>query len=457
METKNETTDKSGFGSKIGFILAAAGSAVGLGNIWRFPYLAAKYGGGIFLLIYLILAVTFGFSLMLTEIAIGRKTGKSVIGAYSSINKKFSPLCWLAAFVPVIITPYYCVIGGWVLKYLVTFVVGQGTSAGGDGSFFSGFIGSTGQPTVFFLIFLFATAAVVMLGVEKGIERISKFMMPVLVLLTIGIAIYTLTLDGAAEGLKYYLLPNLKGFTPQMFLKTIAAAMGQLFYSMSLAMGIMVTYGSYMRKEDSLEQSVRQIEIFDTGIAILAGLIIVPAVFVFSGGDASALNAGPSLMFITLPNVFNSMTGGQIVGAVFFILVALAAMTSSISLMETVVSIIMEKFRLKRIPACLITVLICLLLGMLSVLGYSTWSSVKVIGMQFLDFFDFISNNIMMPIVALLTCILIGWVVKPKYVEDEVLVSQERFRARTLLSVMLRFVCPVCMIIILLTPFVTDI
>lgn len=457
METKNETADKSGFGSKIGFILAAAGSAVGLGNIWRFPYLAAKYGGGIFLLIYLILAVTFGFSLMITEIAIGRKTGKSVIGAYSSINKKFSPLCWLAAFVPVIITPYYCVIGGWVLKYLVTFVAGQGTSAGGDGSFFSGFIGSTGQPTVFFLIFLFATAAVVMLGVEKGIERISKFMMPVLVLLTIGIAIYTLTLDGAAEGLKYYLLPNLKGFTPQMFLKTIAAAMGQLFYSMSLAMGIMVTYGSYMRKEDSLEQSVRQIEIFDTGIAILAGLIIVPAVFVFSGGDASALNAGPSLMFITLPNVFNSMTGGQIVGAVFFILVALAAMTSSISLMETVVSIIMEKFRLKRIPACLITVLICLLLGMLSVLGYSAWSSVEVIGMQFLDFFDFISNNIMMPIVALLTCILIGWVVKPKYVEDEVLVSQERFRARTLLSVMLRFVCPVYMIIILLTPFVTDI
>ena len=457
METNSSAKEKSGFGSKLGFILAAAGSAVGLGNIWRFPYLAAKYGGGIFLLIYLILAVTFGFSLMITEIAIGRRTRKSVIGAYSSINRKFTPLCWLAAFVPVIITPYYCVIGGWVLKYLVTFATGQGSSAGGDGSFFSGFIGNAGQPAVFFLIFLFATAAVVMLGVEKGIERISKFMMPVLVLLTIGIAIYTLTLDGAAEGLKYYLLPNLKGFTGAMLLKTIAAAMGQLFYSMSLAMGIMVTYGSYMRKEDSLEQSVRQIEIFDTGIAILAGLIIVPAVFVFSGGDASALNAGPSLMFITLPNVFDSMAGGQIVGAVFFILVALAAMTSSISLMETVVSIIMEKFRMKRIPACLITVLICLLLGMLSVLGYSSWSNVEIIGMQFLDFFDFISNNIMMPIVALLTCILIGWIVKPKYIEDEVLVSQKSFRARTLLSVMLRFVCPICMIIILLTPFVTDI
>ncbi len=457
METNTPAAEKSGFGSRIGFILAAAGSAVGLGNIWRFPYLAAKYGGGIFLLIYLILAVTFGFSLMITEIAIGRRTGKSVIGAYESINKRFSPLCWLAAFVPVIITPYYCVIGGWVLKYLVTFASGAGTTAGGDGTFFSGFIGAAGEPAMYFLIFLLATAAVVMLGVEKGIERISKFMMPVLVLLTIGIAVYTLTLDGAAAGLKYYLLPNLKGFTFPMLLKTVAAAMGQLFYSMSLAMGIMVTYGSYMRKEDSLEQSVRQIEIFDTGIAILAGLIIVPAVFVFSGGDASALNAGPSLMFITLPNVFGSMTGGQIVGTVFFVLVALAAMTSSISLMETVVSIIMEKFRMKRIPACLITVLVCLLLGMLSVLGYSAWSNVKLIGMQFLDFFDFISNNIMMPVVALLTCILIGWVVKPKYVEDEVLESQKNFRARMLLSVMLRFVCPVCMVIILLTPFVTDI
>ncbi len=457
METNTSAADKSGFGSKIGFILAAAGSAVGLGNIWRFPYLAAKYGGGIFLLIYLILAVTFGFSLMITEIAIGRRTGKSVIGAYGSINKRFSPLGWLAAFVPVIITPYYCVIGGWVLKYLVTFVKGAGSAAAGDGSFFTGFIGSSGEPTVYFLIFLLATAAVVMLGVEKGIERISKFMMPLLVLLTLGIAVYTLTLDGAAEGLKYYLLPNFKGFTLSMLLKTVAAAMGQLFYSMSLAMGIMVTYGSYMRKEDSLEQSVRQIEIFDTGIAILAGLIIVPAVFVFSGGDASALNAGPSLMFITLPNVFSTMAGGQIVGAVFFILVALAAMTSSISLMETVVSIIMEKFKLRRIPACIITVLVCLLLGMLSVLGYSAWSHIELIGMQFLDFFDFISNNIMMPVVALLTCILIGWVVKPKYVEEEVLASQKHFRARMLLSVMLRYVCPVCMVIILLTPFVTDI
>ena len=457
MASQTKAAKSAGFGSKLGFVLAAAGSAVGLGNIWRFPYLAAKYGGGIFLLIYLILAVTFGFSLMITEIAIGRRTGKSVIGAYSAIHRRFSPLCWLAAAVPVIITPYYCVIGGWVLKYLFTFSVGEGSAAAGDGSFFSGFIGSAGQPMLFFLIFLLLTAAVVMLGVEKGIERISKFMMPVLVLLTVGIAVYTLTLDGASAGVKYYLLPNFDGFTPAKLLKTVAAAMGQLFYSMSLAMGIMVTYGSYMRRDDSLEQSVRQIEIFDTGIAVLAGLIIVPAVFVFSGGDAAALNAGPGLMFITLPNVFQAMAGGRFIGAAFFLLVALAAMTSSISLMETVVSIIMEKFRMKRIPGCIVTLLICFALGTLSVLGYSAWSGVKLIGMQLLDFFDFISNNIMMPVVALLTCVLIGWIAKPRYVEEEVLVSQQSFRAKGLLSVMLKFVCPVCMVIILLTPFITEI
>ncbi|MCR5430985.1 MAG: sodium-dependent transporter [Lachnospiraceae bacterium] len=455
MASSAEVKGKGGFGSKIGFVLAAAGSAVGLGNIWRFPYLAAKYGGGLFLIIYIILAVTFGFTLMITEIAIGRRTGKSVIGAYKSIDKRFSFLGWLAALVPVIITPYYCVIGGWVLKYLFTFAGGMGTEAAGDGSFFSGFIGEAGQPTVYFFVFLILTALVVMLGVEKGIERISKFMMPVLVVLTLGIAIYTMTLDGAGGGLKYYLLPNFDGFTFEKLLKTIAAAMGQLFYSMSLAMGIMVTYGSYMRKQDSLEKSVRQIEVFDTGIAVLAGLIIVPAVFVFSGGDAGALNAGPGLMFITLPNVFQSMLGGQIVGTVFFVLVALAAMTSSISLMETVVSIIMEKFKLRRIPACLITIAICAILGMLSVLGYSSWDKVTLFGMQFLDFFDFISNNIMMPIVALITCILIGWVTKPKYIEDEVLVSETKFRGKKLVTVMLKFVCIVCMIIILITPFVT--
>lgn len=432
-----------GFSSKLGFILAAAGSAVGLGNIWRFPYLAAKYGGGIFLLVYLILAVTFGFALMITEVAIGRRTGKSVIGAYAGLNGRFRPLGWLAAAVPVIIFPYYCVIGGWVLKYLTVYLAGAGAKAADSGDFFSSFIGHAGQPALFLAIFMGMTAVVVMLGVEKGVEKVSKLLMPVLVLISLGIAVYALTLDGAMEGLKYYIKPDFGNFS----VKTVIAAMGQLFYSMSLAMGIMITYGSYMRKEDNLESSVRQIEIFDTAIAFLSGMMIIPAVFAFSGGDSSALSAGPSLMFITLPNVFESMTGGAVVGAVFFILVLLAALTSSISLMETIVSIICEKTGFGRVPVCIAAAAVSFAIGLLSVFGYSIWSEVLIFGKQFLDFFDFLSNNILMPVVALLTCILVGYVAGTKYVEDEVQLNSP-FRAKKMYRVMIKYVAPVFMIVI---------
>jgi NSS family neurotransmitter:Na+ symporter len=444
---------KEGFGSKIGFVFAAAGSAVGLGNIWRFPYLAAKYGGGIFLLIYLILAVTFGFSLMITEIAIGRKTGKSVIGAYKDVDKRFTFLGPIAAIVPFIITPYYCVIGGWVLKYLTVFVVGSGKSVADEGSFFGSFIGNWFQPTLFFIIFALLTALVVILGVQKGIEAISKILMPILLILIVGIAVYTMTIPGALDGLKYYVLPNFKGFTVTVFLKTLIAAMGQLFYSMSLAMGIMVTYGSYMRKEDSLEGSVRQIEIFDTAVAFLAGMIIVPAVFAFSGGNAESLNAGPSLMFVTLPNVFKTMKGGQIVGAFFFALVALAALTSAISLLETIVSIICERFKIGRILGTVICFTFVVIVGLTSVFGYSIWNEVKIFGYQFLDFYDFISNNVIMPIVSLLTCVLIGYFVKTKFVEDEVLYGEKKFGAKGLYKVMILAICPICMIVILISNF----
>lgn len=433
----------AGFSSKLGFILAAAGSAVGLGNIWRFPYLAAKYGGGIFLLVYLILAVTFGFALMITETAIGRRTGKSVIGAYTEMSSRFRPLGWLAAAVPVIIFPYYCVIGGWVLKYLTMYVTGAGAEAADGGEFFGGFIGNAGQPALFLAIFIGLTAIVVMLGVEKGVEKVSKLLMPVLVLISLGIAVYALTLDGAMDGLKYYIMPDFGNFS----IKTVIAAMGQLFYSMSLAMGIMITYGSYMRKEDNLEVSVRQIEIFDTAIAFLSGMMIIPAVFAFSGGDSSALSAGPSLMFITLPNVFEAMTGGAVVGAVFFILVLLAALTSSISLMETIVSIICEKTKFKRIPVCIAIVAVSFAIGLLSVFGYSIWSEVLIFGKQFLDFFDFLSNNIMMPVVALLSCILVGYVTGTKYVEEEVQLNSP-FKAKKMYRVMIKYVAPVFMIVI---------
>ena len=408
-----------------------------------------------FILIYIILVVTFGFSLMITEISLGRKTGKSVIGAYKHTDERFGFLGPVAAFVPFIITPYYCVIGGWVLKYLVIFVCGQGKAATAD-DFFGGFISSAGQPSVFFIVYAVLTAVVVIFGVEKGIEKVSKLLMPFLVFLSIGIAIYVVTFPGAGDGVRYYLLPNFEGFSFAKLLKTIVAAMGQLFYSMSLAMGIMVTYGSYMRKQDSVESSTRQISFFDTLIALLAGLIIVPSVVIFSGGDAAALNAGPGLMFVTLPKVFDSMRGGQIAGAAFFILVAFAALTSSVSLLETMVSIVSERFRLERLPSTVISFAIVIIMGMLSVLGYSNLSEVTLFGYQILDFFDFISNNIMMPIVALLTCILIGYIVKPQYLEEEVTINGESFKAKGLYRIMVRYVCPAFMIIILLTPFLVE-
>ncbi len=434
---------RSSFTGKIGFVLAAAGSAVGLGNIWRFPYLAAKYGGGIFLLVYIILSLTFGFSLMVAEIAIGRKTGLSAIGAFQKLNKKFSFIGYLGAIIPAIILPYYCVIGGWVTKYFAVYVSGNGSGASAD-SYFGGFISGTWEPIGWFFLFLSATALVVLLGVEKGIEKVSKIMMPVLIALSLFIAIYVCCMPGAGEGIKYYLLPDFSRFS----IMTVVAAMGQLFYSMSLAMGIMITYGSYMKKDVSIESSVHQIEIFDTGIAFLAGIMIVPAVFAFSGGDPDALNKGASLMFVTLPKVFNSMFGGQVIGAVFFLLVLFAALTSSISLMETVVSIVCDKLKWNRKLTCLVVFIGTGLLGLVSVFGYSIWSEFKILGLQMLDFFDFVSNSVLMPITALLTCIFIGYILKPKSIADEVELSGQ-FRLKKLFNVMIKYVAPVCLLIIL--------
>ena len=406
---------RSSFSGKIGFLLAAAGSAVGLGNIWRFPYLAANYGGGIFLLVYIVLAVTFGFALMVTEIALGRKTQQSAINAYGSLDKHWGFLGKLASVVPMIIFPYYCVIGGWIIKYLYTFAVGQDAAAAADG-YFEGFISSAGQPIFWFCLFVALTAVIVLLGVEKGVEKASRIMMPILVVLSIITAIYTCTLPGALEGIRFYFVPDFSRFSPM----TVLAALGQLFYSMSLAMGIMITYGSYMKKDVDLEKSVHQVEIFDTGIALLAGLMVVPAVFAFSGGDAEAINAGPGLMFITLPKVFEEMFMGRAFGGLFFLLVLFAALTSAISLMETVVSIFQDKFKWNRQLTCALVALGALAVGIPSSLGFGPWAGFAPLGMSLLDFFDFISNSVLMPIVALLTCIFVGYFIKVKTISDEV-------------------------------------
>lgn len=435
---------RGSFTDKLGFVLAAAGSAVGLGNLWRFPYLAAKHGGGIFLLIYLILAVTFGFALMITEIALGRKTRLSAVGAYSALDKRFKALGYLSSVIPFLITPYYCVIGGWVLKYLVVFLTGQVSSAATD-EFFTGYIAQPEAPVIFFVIYVTVGMVAVLLGVEGGIEKASKFMMPVLVVMTIFISAFSLMQPGAMEGLRYYLLPDFSRFSAT----TVMAAMGQLFYSMSLAMGIMITYGSYMKKETNLEKSVRQIEIFDTGIAFMAGLMIIPAVFAFSGGSEEALGKGPSLMFITLPKVFDNMKFGTLAGAVFFLLVLFAALTSSISLTETLVSIVVDKFKFSRKKACGVVYAWLLVLGIPVSLGFGIWSFIKPLGMSLLDFFDFTSNSVLMPIAAIGTCIFIGYVIKPRALIEEVEVNG-KFKMKKFYSVMIKYIAPVCLVAILI-------
>ncbi len=439
-------SSRSNFTSRIGFILSAAGSAVGLGNIWRFPYLAAQYGGGTFLLCYIILAVTFGFALMTAEIALGRKTGLSAIGAFSALNKRYRFVGVLVTLVPVIIFPYYSVIGGWVIKYFFTFLTG-GVSAAAEDTYFTGFISGVSEPIVWFVIFTAITAAVVICGVEKGIEKVSKVMMPLLVVLTVGISLYVLTIDGAMEGVKYYVLPHMSDFS----IKTLLSSMGQLFYSMSLAMGIMITYGSYMSKSTNLESSVRQIEIFDTGIAFFAGLMIVPAVFAFSGGDPSALKAGPGLMFITLPKVFASIRFGGFLSTVFFVLVFFAAITSAISLMETIVSILMDFFHWSRRKTSILVFIYSLLMGVPSSLGFGIWDFVKPLGMSILDAWDFISNSILMPIVALLTCFFAGFVIKPKAIIEEACAEGADFKGKHLFTVVIKWVAPVILIAILIS------
>ena len=436
---------RGSFSGGLGFVFAAAGSAVGLGNLWRFPYLAAQYGGGIFLLVYLILAVTFGFALLTAEIAIGRKTKLSPVLAYKKLNKKFSFLGYIATLVPIIIIPYYCVIGGWVTKYVTVYAQGLVATVAKDG-YFSDFIGHPVAPLVFFLIFMLLSIVVIMLGVKKGIEKLSKFLMPLLIVLTIGIAIYALTLPNAMEGVKYYLIPDFSKFS----ILTVAGAMSQLFYSMSIAMGIMVTYGSYTRDDVNLTKSVNRIEFFDTLVALLAGLTIIPAVYIFSGEEGLS-SQGAGLMFMTLPKVFQQMPGGNIIALLFFVLVFFAAITSSISVMEAIVSSLMDKFHLKRIPCCLIVIGICLLLGIPSSLGNGLWANIKILGMDFLTFFDYISNSILMPIVAFCTCILVGWVIKPKALTDEVTKNGEKFGRKKLFNVMIKYVAPICLLFIFVT------
>ena len=436
---------RSTFSGRIGFVLAAAGSAVGLGNLWRFPYLAAKYGGGIFLLIYILLAVTFGFTLMITEIAIGRKTHRSPMEAYGMLNKKWKWLGVLSTLVPVIILPYYCVIGGWVIKYAAVMITGGVQEAAANG-YFTSFTERPFEPLIWFFIYTTATAVIVFLGVDKGIEKMSRYLMPALLVITVALTIFVICQPGAPEGVIYYLKPDFS----KLSIMTFVAALGQLFFSMSLAMGIMVTYGSYLKKDSNIVTSTRQIEAFDTVVALLAGLMIVPSVFVYSGGDETALGQGPGLMFDTLPKVFAGMPFGSAVGAAFFVLVLFAALTSSVSDMEAIVAGMADKYKINRKKASLIVYAYALLIGIFCAFGFSIWKNFTIMDLSILDFLDFISNSVMMPLVGMLTCVLVGFIIKPKAITDEVELNG-RFKEKKFYNIMVKWIAPVCIFAILIS------
>ena len=452
---------RSTFTGSLGFVLAAAGSAVGLGNIWRFPYLAAKDGGGVFLLCYVLLALTFGFALLTTEITIGRKTGQSALTAYGELHKKFKWVGVTACIVPFIILPYYCVIGGWILKYLAAFVTGSASAAAADG-YFTGFITAQWEPMIWFFIYMIATAFVVYKGVNNGIERLSKVLMPILLVLILGISLFSLTLQHTdasgitrtgLEGLKVYVIPNFEGMTFGKLANVLMDAMGQLFYSISVAMGIMIAYGSYVKKDENLVKSVNHIELFDTIVAFLAGLMIVPAVYTFMGMEG--MGAGPSLMFVSLPKVFQAMGGiGTVVGIAFFVMVAFAALTSSVSVMEAIVSGVIDKAGVDRKKATLVVAALTVAMGIVVCLGYNLFYFELTLPNgsvgQVLDVMDYLSNYILMPVVAIATCILVGWVVKPKTIIDEITLGGVKFSRERLYVVMVKYVTPVMLLFLLL-------
>ena len=444
MSQKGHT--RSTFSGKLGFVLSAAGASVGLGNIWRFPYLAAKYGGGIFLLVYILLAMTFGYTMIVAETSLGRMTGKSPVGAFKAFGNsgwlRFGG--WINAIIPILIVPYYSVIGGWVVKYLADYALGRSSALAADG-YFSAFISNGVPAEVCFVVFAALTLTIIFAGVENGIERVSKFMMPVLVVLSVIIAVYSVTRPGALEGVKYFLVPNLAHFSWM----TVVAAMGQMFYSLSIAMGILVTFGSYMKKDVSIEESTENVEVFDTAIAIMAGLMIIPAVFAFSGGDPDTLQAGPALMFITIPKVFASMGLGTVVGVLFFVLVLFAAITSSIALTESAVSTFEDELGWDRTRSTVLIGAIMVALGSLSALGYGPLAGVTVFGMQFLDFFDFLTNSVMMPIAAIATCLLVSRVIGVEQIAQEVEQDGQRFRRKPVFNFMIRWLCPIFAAIIL--------
>ncbi|QEK12409.1 sodium-dependent transporter [Crassaminicella thermophila] len=405
MANINQNQDREQWGSKIGFILAAAGSAVGLGNLWKFPYMAGKNGGGAFVLVYFIILFLVGFTLMLAEIVLGRHTQLNAIGAYRKIRKNWAWVGGLGVLAGFLILSFYSVVGGWVINYIVKSLTGALNVSDAEvlGGMFGELISGTTVPIFYHGLFMLATLLIVFGGIGGGIEKSSKIMMPALFIMIIILAIRSMTLPGAVEGIKYLLVPDFSKIT----IGVILDALGQVFFSLSLGMGCMITYGSYLSKDTNIPQSATIIPLIDTGVALLAGLAVLPAVFAF-GFEPSA---GPGLIFITFPAVFAQMPLGSLFAVMFFVLVLFAALSSSISLLEVCVAYVVDEWKMNRKVTTIVLGVVIFLIGIPCSLSLGPWSDITLLpGKGFFDTFDFVSSNILLPLGGLLLCIFVGWI-----------------------------------------------
>lgn len=451
MEKKRERFD-----SRIGMILAMAGSAVGLGNLWRFPFLAAQNGGGAFIFVYLVLLLTICIPVLMTEITLGRKCRTNVTRVYDNLGAPHWRWAgFLTLLTPIVIMAFYTVVGGWSVKYLVQACSFNFTAPDADyaGSF-SGFISSTWEPLVYTLIFLVITAAANFGGVKNGIERFSKPMMTVLSITIILVAVRSLTLPGASEGTKYLLIPDFSKIDG----KVLITALGQAFMSLSIGIGILLTYGSYVKTKEDIAMTAITTGLIDTLFAIIAGLAIIPAVYAiaYMNGTAPAVNAGPGLVFITLPGVFASMPGGSIIAILFFLSLLLAAVTSAISMLEVIVRYFIEEWKMSRNNAVIISMVLIILLGCVCSLSQGALSGITIMGNNIFDFFDVISSDVLITVGSLIMVLFAGWRIKKTDFLDELTGHDTSGTPRwifTYVWFMLRWIAPLVIIVIMLSNF----
>lgn len=443
--------NRATLGGKLSAVLVAAGSAVGLGNIWRFPTMAGDNGGGAFLVLYILCVVILGLPLMLAEFSVGRATHLNAVGAYRKLNRRWSFLGYNGVLAAFLILGFYYVVSGWTLEYLVHSVTGDiahYTSPEQYRSTFEVFKVHPWRPMLYAWIFVMITHTVIALGVQKGIERSAKILMPLLLLVLIVLAVHSLTMPGSEEGVLFLFRPDFSKVTPH----TVLAALGQAFFSLSIGMGCMVTYASYFNRETDLRRTAVNVAVLDTFVALLAGLAIFPAAYsvgIFSTGTTPT--AGPELIFVTLPAIFNSMTWGMVWSSVFFLLLVVAALTSTISLHEVVTAYMHEEWRMSRRGAAGLTTVSMLLMSALASLSLGLLNGWRICGLNIFDSLDFLTANIMMPLGGLLTCLFVGWWFDKKLLYRE-LTNRGRLRCRILplIVFMLRWVCPAILILVFL-------